>query len=297
MGPRPESDRESPCAQRPSKACNCIRYTHYVADRPQDRHVDRLFTVCYLPVDLAVTGAMLHFHSALPLRPRAIIGFSGMLASLALVVIAGVLLPPSGPALATVLVAVGLSGCFEAVAAPALWAQAAKGPPLQTHALVAGTAWSGLAACLLRMLVEAVVSKSDAGLRASARATYSLTLVWLAVCLGLYLRMHAAGPRALRSAHASDGALDGMGLEDAKSEHRDSVELVLTHESGFDGRSLGAGRLASAAEQVIYSEDDPDIEPWETRGLVPGSELGATEPAGLWRRIWKLCLATALVYV
>ena len=41
----------------------------------QGQHADRLFTVAYLPVQLMVLAAMIHYDTHLPTRPRIIAGF------------------------------------------------------------------------------------------------------------------------------------------------------------------------------------------------------------------------------
>ncbi|GAB4815688.1 hypothetical protein N2152v2_002734 [Parachlorella kessleri] len=149
------------------------------------RHADRLFTVCYLPVNLLVLLLVVRHHTRVRPLLRIVGGFVGF----TLAVSAVPLLDLAGPADATlgmILLLVALCGVCDGFAQGALFGDAASLPPKFTQALVSGTGVSGIAVCLLRVATKATLPDTPEGLRASANAYFSLAAVVCATCVVLY---------------------------------------------------------------------------------------------------------------
>lgn len=51
----------------------------------QGRHADRLFSICYLPVQLLVLASMMYDESRWPTRPRILLGLAGFCVAMIIV--------------------------------------------------------------------------------------------------------------------------------------------------------------------------------------------------------------------
>ncbi|WIA30418.1 hypothetical protein OEZ86_000502 [Tetradesmus obliquus] len=173
------------------------------------RHMDRLFTVAYLPVCLLMLGLLIKFNS-MPGRPRILFSFAGfVLIMLAIPLIDLVLVGREGTgpnsALAVVLLAVVLVGVLDGLAQGAIFADAAALPPQYTHAVVGGTASSGVIICLLRIATKAALPPTRAGLRKSTAIYFSISGGITLACFAVYyavlprlgvVRYYKRGPAA-----------------------------------------------------------------------------------------------------
>ncbi|KAF6258945.1 nucleoside transporter-domain-containing protein [Scenedesmus sp. NREL 46B-D3] len=154
------------------------------------RHMDRLFTVAYLPVCLLMLGLLIKFNS-LPGRPRILFSFAGfvlIMLAVPLIDLSFVGQEGSGPdsALTVVLLAVVLVGVLDGLSQGAIFADAAALPPQYTHAVVGGTASSGVIICLLRIATKAALPPTRAGLRKSTAIYFSISGGITLCCFAVY---------------------------------------------------------------------------------------------------------------
>lgn len=173
------------------------------------RHMDRLFTVAYLPVCLLMLGLLIKFNS-MPGRPRILFSFAGFVLIMLAIPLIDLLLvgrEGTGPdsALAVVLLAVVLVGVLDGLAQGAIFADAAALPPQYTHAVVGGTASSGVIICLLRIATKAALPPTRAGLRESTAIYFSISGGITLSCFAVYyavlprlgvVRYYKRGPSA-----------------------------------------------------------------------------------------------------
>lgn len=111
-------------------------------------HTDRLLTISYLPCNLVVIAAMVHWHARVHPRLRILGGLAGYTLAVAAVPLLD--LAPAAPAtLGALLALVAACGACDGFAQGALFGEAALLPPKYTQALVGGTAISGECARLL----------------------------------------------------------------------------------------------------------------------------------------------------
>eukprot|EP00897_Mesotaenium_endlicherianum_P001435 jgi/Mesen1/1319/ME000013S00810 len=82
--------------------------------------------------------------------------------------------------------AVALEGCIKAVVQGTLFGVAGQLPGVYTQALLGGTAASGLAVCVLRILTKAALPPTLAGLRASANLYFLFAALFVAACIAAF---------------------------------------------------------------------------------------------------------------
>lgn len=162
-----------------------ITAADYFEYRFPGQHMDRLFTIFYLFCNLSALLAMLRWHYKFPSRDRIVIGFTGFIALLVMPIILD-FFPANILTLFLTLLIVAGSGICDGVAQGALFGDAALLPPENTHALVAGTALSGVAVSALRLLTKAAFPATLAGLRASADLYFILGAVVCVLSLIVY---------------------------------------------------------------------------------------------------------------
>lgn len=246
----------------------------------QGQHANRLFTVFYLPVNLSVVAGLTYWNTLLSTRTRIRMGLAGSALGLALVPLLGAL-PPSGLTLAATLGLLCCVGVTDGLTQPALFAEAAQGPPLLTHALVTGTALAGLAACALRVATKALLPPTPRGLAASAAAFFWVATAWVAGCLALYLT------RAQRPREGVEETTPGARTPTPASPPP-RVELSPSvHGASEEDAEASLLPRGPAPEAVLRS---PYLVPLGT------AKAGVGEVRATLRTIWRLSLATCLIY-
>ena len=101
----------------------------------QGRHPDRLFTVCYLPTQLATLAVVMLYHTQFNSRLRIILGLAGF--CIAMVAIPALNAGSAGQgALVWVLLLVASTGFADGIAQSALYGEAALLPPVYTQVLL-----------------------------------------------------------------------------------------------------------------------------------------------------------------
>ncbi|KAL6781939.1 hypothetical protein ACKKBF_B10025 [Auxenochlorella protothecoides x Auxenochlorella symbiontica] len=252
----------------------------YFESRFPGQHANRLFTVFYLPVNLSVVAGLTYWNTLLSTRTRIRIGLAGSALGLALVPLLGAL-PPSGLTLAATLGLLCCVGVTDGLTQPALFAEAAQGPPLLTHALVTGTALAGLAACALRVATKALLPPTPRGLAASAAAFFWVATAWVAGCLALYLT------RAQRPREGVEETTPGARTPTPASPPP-RVELSPSvHGASEEDAEASLLPRGPAPEAVLRS---PYLVPLGT------AKAGVGEVRATLRTIWRLSLATCLIY-
>lgn len=246
----------------------------------QGQHANRLFTVFYLPVNLSVVAGLTYWNTLLSTRTRIRMGLAGSALGLALVPLLGAL-PPSGLTLAATLGLLCCVGVTDGLTQPALFAEAAQGPPLLTHALVTGTALAGLAACALRVATKALLPPTPRGLAASAAAFFWVATAWVAGCLALYLT-RAQRPREGVEENTPGARTPTPASPPPRVELSPSV-----HGASEEDAEASLLPRGPAPEAVLRS---PYLVPLGT------AKAGVGEVRATLRTIWRLSLATCLIY-
>eukprot|EP01023_Acetabularia_acetabulum_P009707 TRINITY_DN14390_c0_g1_i3.p1 TRINITY_DN14390_c0_g1~~TRINITY_DN14390_c0_g1_i3.p1 ORF type:complete len:424 (-),score=43.72 TRINITY_DN14390_c0_g1_i3:1298-2569(-) len=152
------------------------------------RHVDRTFTVVYLPVNVCTLALAIHFNSFISGRTRIIVAFIGYTITMAVVpMLDAALIGGSGTgtdvSYALTCAAVGISGLCDGFGQGALFGETARLPPEFTQAMVQGTAVSGVFVSILRIITKASMEKNA---RASAMLYFSISVVFTFMCTLLY---------------------------------------------------------------------------------------------------------------
>eukprot|EP00798_Chlamydomonas_sp_ICE-L_P013704 gene13701-19596_t len=146
----------------------------------------RLFTICYLPLCALLIGVFVYFgHEVISSKLRINFAFGGftMIMILMPVLDATILESNKQKALACVLFLMLLLGVLDGISQGALFGEVAKMPPKFTHAVVGGTASSGLLMCLLRITTKAALPNTEEGLRTSAAVYFACGAVLCFSCL------------------------------------------------------------------------------------------------------------------
>ncbi|KAG2494103.1 hypothetical protein HYH03_007742 [Edaphochlamys debaryana] len=212
-------------------------------------HTDRLFTVAYLPVCMVALAWSIRYPDAVSLAWRIRGGYAGFTVCMAAVPLLDALLvstsdigtdpqpggagagPPSAPpsaapasALAAVVACVALVGLCDGFCQGALFGEAAQLPPAYTHAVVSGTASSGLLVCLLRLASKASFEAGGGdprvGLREGTRLYFAIAGGLAFSCLVAYdallpRLLTAAGLQERGGAVITDGGGGGADGESA----------------------------------------------------------------------------------
>lgn len=153
--------------------------------------MDRLFTICYLPTCLLVLGLVMNKTDHASKKLRIISAFVSFFVIMLVIPLVDVIFvrgrseAPLG-ALVLVLVCCTLVGIFDGLSQGAIYSEAAHLPPKYTHAIIRGTASSGLIICLLRLATKATLPATPEGLRASTAIYFTLAAVISAACVVVY---------------------------------------------------------------------------------------------------------------
>ncbi|KAG1666696.1 hypothetical protein FOA52_013608 [Chlamydomonas sp. UWO 241] len=208
-------------------------------------HMDRLFTVCYLPMCLLLLLIMLHLGPAV-CNPHAritvgFIGFIGVCCAVPLIdwqlVSADGRASPA--ALAVVLGAVLATGVFDGVSQGAVFVDASAAGPQYTQAAIGGTAVSGILITAIRVVTKATAEagstddgvQEDTSLSALRRST-SLYFLCAAVLAGAGLVAHTLVLPRLGVRSVGGGAAGAAGA--AGGQHMGKAK-----HSGYELASLG----------------------------------------------------------
>jgi hypothetical protein len=176
-----------------------------------------------------------------------------------------------GSTLGVTLFLVAVCGASDGVAQGALFGEAALLPARYTQALISGTAMSGVAVSLTRVITKAAMPDTPAGLRASALLYFVLAACTCAACAVLYALVLPRLPaiRAWKRA-ALEKALTGRGVErgdrgmggvegEEEEEEEDGEREVLfargqltSDGGGEEGGRGGGGTPGSGASPVPH---------------------------------------------
>ncbi|DBA79274.1 TPA: hypothetical protein ACH3X2_007822 [Trebouxia sp. C0005] len=149
------------------------------------QHTDRLITVCYLPVTLAMLLLMIHYNDRTNIALRIVGGMAGFCISMIAVPMLDAVASHQSP-LSVILLFVVFVGFSDGIAQGAIFGDVALLPPKYTQAVVTGTAVSGVAVSLLRVITKAALPDTAEGLRRSAGVYFATSAFVCAVCFLLY---------------------------------------------------------------------------------------------------------------
>lgn len=166
--------------------------------------MDRLITVCYLPVNLLFIASFIHFHEVVRSRPRILGGFGAFTLAVTAMPLLDMFIPAGNGSLAVMLLLVAVCGMADGACQGALFGEAATLDPRYTQALITGTAISGVVMSLLRILTKGLLPATPEGLRASA-SLYFLAAALL--CISCIIVYTAVLPRLLRTKHQPRGVV------------------------------------------------------------------------------------------
>eukprot|EP00879_Flechtneria_rotunda_P020907 GHRR01022014.1.p1 GENE.GHRR01022014.1~~GHRR01022014.1.p1 ORF type:complete len:361 (+),score=107.86 GHRR01022014.1:100-1182(+) len=278
------------------------------------RHMDRLFTIAYLPVCLFLLGVLINYNT-IPVRPRILSSFAGFTAIMAVVpgidwVLVGDSSTGSNTALLLMLLAVVLVGVLDGMSQGAIFGDASVLPPHYTHAVVGGTASSGVVICLLRILTKAALPPTRAGLRVSTAIYFALSG---AVSLACFCTYHTILPRLGVVQHyrqkiavlelsprSSYAAAASTAIHEAVAATEDDQHPLVHRHSGSSTHTC---ELPKHTENPLHSSSHltPD-------GLSPAAAAAAAavtaakqQKALSWQHVmaeaWQSVLALFIVYV
>jgi hypothetical protein len=176
-------------------------------------HMDRLFTVCYLPMFLKVLLTICHYGSVTDRSARITVGFSGFIIILGSMPLIDLMLSDSphdhsnhGTALTLTLCLVVISGVLDGLAQSAVFVDAARCGLQYVKACVGGTASSGVIIGLLRIVTK---SSSNGDTVAGLRTSTSLYFIISASLAAMGLISHTLVIPRLSVRPASDSTAEG----------------------------------------------------------------------------------------
>lgn len=148
-------------------------------------HTDRLITVCYLPVTLVMMLVMIHYNHRTNIALRIVGGMAGFCISMIAVPVVDAVAEHRSH-LSVILLFVVFVGFCDGIAQGAVFGDVALLPPKYTQAVVSGTALSGVAVSLLRVVTKASLPNTVEGLRSSAGVYFATSAFVCAICFLLY---------------------------------------------------------------------------------------------------------------
>eukprot|EP00890_Picochlorum_soloecismus_P002005 jgi/Picsp_1/2805/NSC_01031-R1_equilibrative nucleoside transporter len=144
------------------------------------KHVDRLITVCYLPLNLMVLALLIPLHNSGHSVKRVLFGFIVFALSMLIVPLMDM---SAHPSLMTMLILVAICGAADGSAQGALFGQAAcSSRQSNTQALVTGTSTSGVLVCLIRIGTKALFPGTD-GIRLSSSLYFFISSILCVACV------------------------------------------------------------------------------------------------------------------
>ncbi|KAL4434383.1 hypothetical protein ABPG75_000824 [Micractinium tetrahymenae] len=222
-----------------------ITAANYWEARYPGKHTDRLLTVAYLPINLVVIAAMVHWHARMRPVLRIVTGLVGFTLAIAAVPLLD-LAPASSGTLAVLLLLVAACGLCDGLAQGALFGEAARLPPRFTQALIAGTAVSGVVVSVLRVVTKATLPDTEQGLRQSANLYFAIAALVCAACTVVYSYVLPRLPAVQQYKHAAlEAALHG------------DDDLGLERHEGQGPGSLASSAAASPWKQHRQQQQQP----------------------------------------
>ena len=220
-------------------------------------HMDRLFTVCYLPMYLKVLITLAHYGSVTNRGRRITVGFLGFVLVLFAMPLIDILLLSDDPqhhskhglALTLTLCLVVISGVLDGIAQSAVFVESARCGLPYVKACVGGTASSGVIIGLLRIMTKASTQANGDTLDIS-RLRLS-TNIYFAVsgCLaGCGLLVHL-----LVIPRLSIRLLDASSLEQSMLMEGNMVDEGTSLLSGADEEMLPLSRPAASGDEKSFS--------------------------------------------
>lgn len=268
-----------------------IMAADYWASVYPGRHVDRTFTVCYLPTCLLFIGLFIRFPRLIGQRLRILAGFAGFFILMLAVPMLDIVMvgtEAEGPpeAYALLLVIVLLVGVLDGFCQGAIFGDAAALPSQYTHAVVGGTASSGALISVIRIITKASLPPNRAGLRRSTIIYFGISAVISLVCFGIYSavlprlcvvalwrKRRASAAPSLASTRR--GSLDGAAAAEAGAQRPHGDDRGAVGEcpvrrggsrdggpSGLDALAAAVHVAAPAASSAAPSGRDPRQHPW-----------------------------------
>ncbi|KAK9803157.1 hypothetical protein WJX72_005612 [[Myrmecia] bisecta] len=217
------------------------------------RHTDRLFTVCYLPTNLAAIALMIHYQRRVTARLRILTGYAGFVVAMVAVPVLDAVSAGRVP-LEVMLLFLVLTGVSDGIGQAALFGDCAILPGKYTQAVVAGTATSGMLVSFLRILTKAALPATPAGLRASAIIYFSVSACICAACFAAYGYLLPRLPivvhfRSLAADHRLDHSTRSADVSVKGAMH---VELAQHSVSSGVGKPRGSDDLPLVSRRADF---------------------------------------------
>jgi equilibrative nucleoside transporter 1/2/3 len=250
-----------------------ISAADYFEPRFPGRSVARLLTAAYLVPSFLAMLALLGRHERTHPRGRVLVGFPVYFILMVALSVSEVAMP-NGTPLGGVLAVAALVGWVDGVSQPGLFGEAALLPPAYTQGLVAGTAVSGTAISVLRIITKAALPDTRAGQRTATTAFFAVAG---AVCGAAAASYGLALPRARAARTLAAGHVEASG-----------VDIGKVVAGGEDGGT------AALTTHSLLSLPPPDP-------AALAATAAAHRPPPSRRRValavWPLTLALAAIYI
>jgi solute carrier family 29 (equilibrative nucleoside transporter), member 1/2/3 len=221
-----------------------ISAADYFEARLPGKAIARSLTAAYLVPTLVGMLVLLGRHERTHPRGRVLIGLpSFFILMLALAITEAV--QAGGTSLGGLLTVAALVGCVDGFTQPGLFGEAALLPPAYTQALVAGTAVSGVAISLLRIITKASLPETGPGQTAATTVFFAVAG---ALCAAAAVAYGVALPRARAARLLAAGHVEARG-EGGGGESGGGAPAALTapHHSLLDLPPPDPAALAASA--------------------------------------------------
>jgi equilibrative nucleoside transporter 1/2/3 len=273
------------------------------------RSVARLLTAAYLVPTALGMALLLGRHEATHPRGRVLVGlpsFCVLMVALA----AAEAAQAGGASLGGLLAVAVLVGVVDGFTQPGLFGEAALLPPAYTQALVAGTAVSGVAISVLRIITKAALPET--GARGQTVATTAFFSVAGAVCAVAAFMYGVALPRARAARLLAAGHVEARGGGGGGATGAAIATGSLLAGAEADSRGRGAAAAGGAPPPPPPPPSHPqhvhlglarpsllDLPPPDPAALA--ASAAAHHPPPSRRRVaaavWPLVLALAAIYI
>ncbi|KAL3138213.1 hypothetical protein ABBQ38_005434 [Trebouxia sp. C0009 RCD-2024] len=261
------------------------------------RHADRLITVCYLPTTLVMLLVMIHYNHRTNIALRISGGMAGFCLSMIAVPLLDAITVRQSP-LPVILLFVVFVGLCDGVAQGAIFGDVALLPPKYTQAVVTGTAVSGVAVSLLRLLTKAALPDSAEGLRRSSGVYFAASACVCAVCFVLYACILPTLPFVQYHRKKSRAALQPYSMEPVAP--RSAVQH--THSTSSDGKQADSAQVRDEEEGTAYLMADRQSSDRELPIMSPSATDVVNEPFQSFsylytaKAIWQPAASVCSVY-
>ena len=253
-----------------------ISAADYFEPRFPGRSIARLLTAAYLAPSFLAMAALLGRHERTHPRARVLTGFPAYLVLMVALAATEAALPGGTP-MGSLLAVAALVGLIDGTTQPGLFGEAALLPPAYTQALVSGTAVSGTAISVLRIITKAALPDTRAGQRTATTAFFAVAGVVCGVAAAAY---GVALPRARAARTLAAGHVEARGGRGVQEEE--------------GGPGSGGAPPTHTPHSLLLSLPPPDP-------AALAAAAAARHPAPSRRRVlasvWPLVLALAAIYI